>query len=186
MGNNVNRWNEKPEKYAGALVGRPENTNNYSKIFINGRPTMVANNMIDEDFKALYPNITLENNIAPNTLLAAIKIPEKVYDRENFYNNEKYNRAGEYIENLVTDNVIEFSHRYLKLAGFKEFILEDMLEYYEKYYDLNQLTNPYYGIYFTDSWKEAIHFNYNKQALYFFPESLDYTGYIEEIRKEAR
>ena len=188
IGNNVNRWNEKPEKYAGALVGRPENTNNYSKIFINGRPTMVANNMIDEDFKALYPNITLENNIAPNTLLAAIKIPEKVYDRENFYNNEKYNRAGEYIENLVTDNVIEFSHRYLKLAGFKEFVHGDMLEYYEKYLTTNQLTMRYnYGIYITDQTQfNAIKFyNSNRNAIKFYPDSLDYTPYIDKIRKEV-
>ena len=185
IGNNCNKWNEKPEKFAGALVGRPENTNDYAKIFINGRPTMVADNLSDEDFKSLYPSIDLENNIAPNTLIGAIKIPEQVYERENFYNNDKYNRAGEFMENFVTDNMLEFCSRYFKLARYKEFILEDMLEYYEKYYDLNQLRVPYnYGIYFTDN-RSPINFNYSKKAIRFFPESLDYSKFTDKIRKEV-
>ena len=129
LGTNNNRWNEKPDKYAGALVGRPENVNDFSKLIINGRPINVINNLFDEDYKSLYPNTTLENNIAPNTLIAAIQIPEQIYDRENFFNNEKYNRAGEFIENMVTDNMLEFHHRWFNMASFEEFLMEDLPEY---------------------------------------------------------
>ena len=80
-------------------------------------------------YKSLYPSIDLENNIAPNTQLGRIIIPDKVYKNENAYNNEKYERGGEFIENLVTDNIIEFCSRWLHLANFVEF-LDDMNEYY--------------------------------------------------------
>lgn len=36
IGNNCNRWNPEPPKFLGALVGDPRNTNDYSKIKING------------------------------------------------------------------------------------------------------------------------------------------------------
>lgn len=55
----------------------------------------------------------------------------KVYEHENAFKFDKYTRSGEFIENLVTDNIIEFSKRWLHLAGFNE-ILEDLDEYYYK------------------------------------------------------
>ena len=47
IGNNTNKGNEKPEKFAGALVGKPENTSNYSKIHVNGYPILVCDNLVD-------------------------------------------------------------------------------------------------------------------------------------------
>ena len=75
----------------------------------------------------------LEFNIAPNTQIGKINIPEKVYIHENVYrmDEEKYSRSGEFIENMVTDNVIEFCKRWFHLAGFEEF-LEDIDEYYRQ------------------------------------------------------
>ena len=49
IGNNVNRWNEKPPKYLGALVGNPLHTNDYSKLKIDGRPIWVCDNLQDYD-----------------------------------------------------------------------------------------------------------------------------------------
>lgn len=49
IGNNTNKNNEKPEKFAGALVGKWYNTSNYSKIHVNGRPIMVCDNLVDFD-----------------------------------------------------------------------------------------------------------------------------------------
>lgn len=73
-----------------------------------------------------------EYNIAPNTQIGKIIIDEKVYANENAYNieAEKYSRGGEFIENMVTDNCIEFCHRWFHLANFEEFI-KDMDEYFE-------------------------------------------------------
>lgn len=150
IGNNCNKWNEKPPKFLGALVGQPLNTNDYSKIKISGRPIWICDNLMDFDFKSLYPSIIGELNIAPNTQIGRIVIPDKVYSLENLYNIEevKYSRSGEFIENMVTDNVIEFCHRWFNLDGVSEFI-DTIDEYYQnvsrinfkKYSEINSI--PY-------------------------------------------
>lgn len=129
IGNNCNRWNEQPPKFLGALVHDPLHNNDFSKIKINGHAIWVCDNLQDYDYKSLYPSIDLEFNIAPNTLIGKIEIPDKVHDRENKYNLDKYSRAGEFVENLVTDNEIEFCKRWFHLAGFNE-LLEDANEYF--------------------------------------------------------
>ena len=129
IGNNVNKWNEKPDKFAGALVGNPLNINDYAKLKNNGVPIMVADTGQDFDYKSLYPSIDIENNIASNTQIGKIVIDEKVYEYENRYCDDKYTRGGEFIENLVCDNILEFSSRWLQLASFSE-MLNDIKEYY--------------------------------------------------------
>jgi DNA polymerase elongation subunit (family B) len=131
IGNNVNKWNEKPPKFLGALVGNPLKTNDYSKLKIDGKAIWICDNLQDYDYKSLYPSITLENNIAPNTQIGKVTIEEQVYDHENLYKipAEKYSRGGEFIENMVTDTIIEYCKRWFHLAGFKEMI-EDIDEYY--------------------------------------------------------
>ena len=49
IGNNINKWNEKPPKFAGALVGNPLLTSDYSKLKINGSPILVCDNLQDYD-----------------------------------------------------------------------------------------------------------------------------------------
>ena len=134
IGNNINRWNEKPPKFLGALVGDPLHTNDYSKLKIDGRPIWICDNLQDYDYKSLYPSIMLEFNIAPNTQVGKIEIPNKVYKFENLYGieEEKYSRGGEFIENMVTDNIIEFCNRWFNLANYQEF-LEDIDEFYSGY-----------------------------------------------------
>ena len=144
IGNNKNKFNPEPEKFPGAMVGDPLKTSSYSKIVINGIPIFVCDNLQDYDFKSLYPSIELEDNIAPNTQIGRIDIPNKVYSGENPYNNDKYTRAGNFIEDYVSDYNIEFLSRWLHLAGIKEF-LEDWKEYNAKY---RPNTNPgYFGVY---------------------------------------
>lgn len=132
IGNNSNRNNPKPPKFLGALVHDPTHSNDYSRLKIGGRAIWVCDNLQDYDYKSLYPSTTLEFNIAPNTQIGKIIIPDKVYDKENLYNieEEKYSRGGEFIENMVTDNEIEFCKRWFHLAGFNE-LLDDINEYFE-------------------------------------------------------
>lgn len=75
-----------------------------------------------------------EFNIAPNTQIGKIIIDEKVYNDENAYHieEEKYSRGGEFIENLVTDSIIDFCHRWFHLANVEEAI-SDIDEYFEQY-----------------------------------------------------
>lgn len=89
----------------------------------------------------------LEFNIAPNTQIGRIIIPNKVYEHENAYHieEEKYSRSGEFIENMVTDNVVEYCHRWFHLAGFEEF-LQDVDEYFGdslgKFSNLQKVFSP--------------------------------------------
>lgn len=134
IGNNINKTNKKEKKFPGALVGDPRHTNDYSKLKINGKPILVADNLMDEDYKSLYPSVDLENNIAPNTLIGIIECDHKVWKNENmFYENVEesgWSRAGEMMDLFITGdaNFSEFCHRYLHLANFKE-LLGDIDEY---------------------------------------------------------
>lgn len=135
LGNNKNRFLamdpdfKKPDKYAGAIVTRPRLTGESPRMPINGTVSMIANNVIDQDYKSLYPSCELEDNIAPNTQIGKITFKDKVYENENVAKEEKYERTGEYIENLMCQNNIEFAVRYFKYASFREFIDEDLPEY---------------------------------------------------------
>lgn len=136
IGNNINKWNEKPEtKYPGAQVGDPMHNSTYAVIEINGRPTLVALNVVDYDYKSLYPSITLENNMAPNTQVGRYELNEQISYNEHptMYSSEEetfnYSRAGEFMENMISGNHLEFCKRWLHLGDFKE-VVSDMREYF--------------------------------------------------------
>lgn len=192
--NNGNKWNEKPPKFQGASVGDPLHTDDYSKIHILGRPIMVCNNLLDEDYKSLYPSITIEHNIAPNTLIGAIIMPIKIYKNENYHaymkseeENAKYSRSGEYIENLVSGVTLEFMERYFNLAGIKDFLREDLIEFANIYGTrFNNLYNN--AIYFSNTLANGMQpISFDKpvnQAIYFYEvEPLNFTSYRNKLRK---
>ena len=130
IGNNVNKFGSKPdEKYPGALVGNPKLVDKSMFIIVNGKPIWVFANGDDFDFSSLYPSEIDQHNIAPNTIIGKIKMPQKVYDNENPFNNDKYDRAGDMLECLQSESIVEFCHRYLHLADYKE-MLHDIEEYY--------------------------------------------------------
>ena len=49
MGNNVNKWNDEPDKFEGALVHDPIKTNSYAKMILNGIPVFIVDNLQDFD-----------------------------------------------------------------------------------------------------------------------------------------
>lgn len=63
-------------------------------------------------------------------MIAKITIPEKVYKYENILNDPKYQRSGQFIENMVCDNHIVYCNRWFHLANFTE-MLEDVREYFQ-------------------------------------------------------
>lgn len=93
-------------------------------------------------YKSLYPSIMGEFNVAPNTQIGRIEIPNKVYEHENAYfiEEEKYSRGGEFIENMVTDNMIEYCHRWFHLGNILE-VLDDIDEFYNKSSNYGQYSN---------------------------------------------
>lgn len=128
MGNNVNRNNPKPPKFPGALIGDPLNNNDYAKVKINGVPINILLNLVDFDYKSLYPSIIREFNIAPNTQIGKIEIENEVHGKENLFDYDKYSRGGQFLEDLQCGNWLEFCTRWFHLASYGEF-LEDMIEY---------------------------------------------------------
>lgn len=192
IGNNVNRWNQKPPKYLGALVGNPLHTDSYSKLKIDGRPIWLCDNLQDYDYKSLYPSVMLEFNIAPNTQIGKIVIPEKVYEHENTYHipELQYSRGGEFIENMVTDNEIEFCKRWYNLAGFQE-ILDDIDNYYEEkgFEKFSDLMKPEYGdsaiLPISDSIETPLEFRYTKEETpIYFKNQREKKSYHEIIKGE--
>ena len=130
MGNNVNKFKDKPtDKYEGAFVSDPRLVSDSIKDHINGHPINRVGNAVDFDFTRLYPSIAQEFNLAPNTQIGKIEIPEKVYDNENLLRNPKFMRGGAFMEDLTSDNFIEFAHRWFYLADFKE-LYKDIVKYF--------------------------------------------------------
>lgn len=93
-------------------------------------------------YKSLYPSIMSEFNIAPNTQIGRIEIHDKIYANENAYNipEEKYSRGGEFIENLVTDNMIEYCHRWFHLSNIEQMI-DDVDEFYGSKFNSGKFSN---------------------------------------------
>lgn len=131
IGNNSNKWNSAPPKFLGALVHDPLKTGDYCKQKIDGRSIFIIDNMIDMDFASLYPSLIGEFNTAANTQIGRIMIPHKVYKNENAYNLENYSRSGEFIDNLVTDNIIEYCCRWFRLGNILD-IISDIDDYCRK------------------------------------------------------
>lgn len=130
IGNNINKFLPKPEeKFVGALVGDPKLTNNYSRLTALGRVINVCKNLDDFDFKSLYPSETLQHNIGLNTQIGKIIIDQIVWTNENMHNADKYDRGGQFIEDLHSANYIEFANRWLHFANYFE-MLQDISEYF--------------------------------------------------------
>lgn len=136
LGNNVNRMNDKGEKYEGAYVADPvlvANTPKEKVLYDDGSVSVinVAKNALDYDYKALYPSEMIEHNIAPNTQIGMIQMPEKIYQNENLRNNPKFVRSGDFVEHFASHNWLEVCKRYLNLASYEEMI-QDIFEYIDK------------------------------------------------------
>lgn len=132
VGNNVNKFNDKPtEKFPGAFVADPNLVSDIPKLKVNGKPIMVCRNANDFDYKRLYPSLTQEFNMAPNTQIGMIQMPEQIMPVENPNGIEKYSREGTYIENLASHNWIDFANRWLHLGNYKE-VYDDIVEYWTK------------------------------------------------------
>lgn len=128
LGNNCNTGESVP--YMGALVGDPTHNSDYAKLKQDGETYNIVDNCDDFDFKALYPSTTRENNMASDTIVGKILITDPIHKYENPYHEEMYDRGGQYVEDLITGNALEFGRRWLHLANFRE-LIQDVNEYFQ-------------------------------------------------------
>lgn len=120
------------DKFAGAMVGDPEHNSDYPKYTQNGAVLNIVDNSDDFDAKSMYPSIDREFNLAPDNIIGKIVIDNKVHKYENPYHDDKYDRGGQFMEDLITGNPLEFCKRWLSLAGVQDMI-SDIVEYQTKY-----------------------------------------------------
>ena len=201
IGNNCNKFNPKPEaKYPGALVGNPLHVDTSIMIHVNNgtTATRLLNNCNDFDYASLYPSIINEMNMAPNTQIGKILIDKMIYDMENKYNKDTFDRGGKFIEDLHSHNIIEFCHRWLKYASYSE-LYDDIIEFYTtkmiasngvqlfdfnsglmnavQFYQGNNLLQ--FGINFQPQLERAVYFNTTKQDMNKVMEDVHYEPFKE-------
>lgn len=146
IGNNINKKNKK-ENFPGALVGDPTHNSDYCKLKQNNQIYNIANNLDDFDYKSLYPSIDRENNMAPNTQIGKVYIPDKVHNRENPFNFEFYERGGSFLEDITSGNYIEACSRWFGLASYREW-LEDLVYYFTNMkFTMSNIQNPVNGMF---------------------------------------
>ncbi|MEK1195537.1 hypothetical protein OSI96_26450, partial [Mycobacterium ulcerans] len=104
-----------------------------------------------------------------------------------------YSRGGEFLENMMSGNHLEFCKRWLHLGDFKE-VVHDMEEYYD---GVNHVAsapvnlNPNDVVYFGKAETEVISFmdrDYNpsmRNALFFYGKFEEKDKLIDDISKGA-
>ena len=139
MGCNINKKNEKVG-FPGAYVADPLKISDKPKTKINSVPVMIFNNLNDFDYARLYPSIIFENNIAPNTMIGKLILPNQVDKNEDRFNNKFFSREVSFIEDFCSHDYINFGERYLGLAGYEQ-LWYDIVEYF------NTIANAGMGLY---------------------------------------
>ena len=190
IGNNTNQDSEK-DSIRGALVGDPKNTNDYAKLLINGNVSSIVDNLVDYDYKSMHPNMTLEGNMAPNTQIGRIEIPDKIYEFENRFHVEKWHRQEEFADCIMTQNILLLCSRWFGFANYRQ-LLEDVREYFlMKYeYDMRYGYQPCFYKKFSSD--ECVSFNQNLIGNYYFNPVVfhnkmpDTSKYMEELRRTVK
>ena len=138
FGNNINKYFGKKTEFEGAMVNDTTHNSDYAKVKQHGEVLNVARNLVDYDYKSLYPSVARENNLAPNTLISKVFIENQIHEKENSNKNPFYDRGGSFMEDLMCENYILFAHRWLHLADVKEMICD-----LERYLIENPVPNLY-------------------------------------------
>lgn len=87
---------------------------------------MKFNNGDDFDYKSLYPSLIREFNMSISTMIGRIYIDKPPYAGTP---SLRIGNGGNYIENLMSYNIIEFAHRWLLLPDVEEMLIK-MNEYF--------------------------------------------------------
>lgn len=119
-------------------------------------------------YSSLYPSIILENNLAPNTQIGRIIIedsndpmkPFSLNEHPDMYSSKdevaKYSRGGEFLENYISGDIMEFCRRWMQLGDIYQ-CMDDIREYFK--------FNPSYGRGIDDEGS-------NQQAVFFTRDNM--------------
>jgi len=129
-GNNIN-YDNVAQPYPGAFVADPLQVNDKSRVFLNGNPTNVFENLVDSDYKSLYPSIMRQFNVFPYVQIGLIIIAGKIHDKHNRTHYEHYTAGGQFCEDLQSHQWLEFGTRWLGLPNFNQLVtyIRDLYTY---------------------------------------------------------
>lgn len=191
LGNNKNAFKSiSKTKFPGAMVGNPLNNDKSVYMKVDGHPTTIVNNLVDFDYAKLYPSCIEENNISSNTQIGKIIIDKQVskYEHTDMYTAHdeeddisRYSRGGEFLENIMSGNMITFFHKWFNLANFSE-LIEDMKDMFP---DNNYESMDSSPIWFTDENSiDAIDFINSMYSGDVYKEAINFIYSLEDSEKE--
>lgn len=133
LGNNINALlydeqnKEKEEKFSGAFVGDPLLIDYVGKLLFRSTYSKnIFDNIVDYDYTSLYPTITMLFNIFKTTLLGKLILQGKSTVREayseNIFEKGRYDRGGQYMEDLETQEALFFCYKWLNLPSIEDTI----------------------------------------------------------------
>ena len=135
-GNEIEKKSDGPT-YEGALVGDPVLNSNFGVTLYNEPSNNIFKFSIDLDMSAFYPYTIMADNIDSSTLIFKVIVPCEQFDVRGGKlkyngitdvqintNNKKDSFSGdigkEIMDNLQTDNIISFGHKWLNLPSINE------------------------------------------------------------------
>ena len=140
MGNNINKSNPK-QSFAGAYVADPKLVSDKPKVKINGKAINILRNNDDFDFTALYPSIIEQSNMSPATMHGKVLFDQPTDKLENRFDNPYYDRSVWFMEDLISNNIIDFCHRHLGMPNYEE--MHDLIiKYFSEVKNTNNRLHP--------------------------------------------
>lgn len=116
-------------------------TTDSSRILRDGSVRIpILHNLVDYDYKSLYPSIMIEFNIAPNTQIGKILIDYQIWKDENKYRLHGFDRGGKFLDDFQTQNWIHICNRWFGLASYKDLYI-DVISYFQNNYSAH---NPFF------------------------------------------
>lgn len=168
--------------FPGALVGDPLHNSDYSKYRQDNQVMNIVDNMCDFDYKALYPSTAIQNNMGPNTQIGKVKIDQQTFAAENPFNNEFYDRGGQFLEDYTSGDILEFAHRWFGFATYRQ-LIDDVVEYF----NMHSTVYPFYvnGLYRGVSYNEVKGVSYGDdlvRGVHYAPDQLPFEQYFDKRR----
>ncbi|MGL5745584.1 MAG: 3'-5' exonuclease, partial [Cetobacterium sp.] len=84
----------------------------------------IFKNIIDFDLSSLYPSIIYAFNISKEGQIGKIFIPEQVSELENPYNNDRYNRGGDFIDDYECGDHLFIGNKWFGLDSIDDMLIQ--------------------------------------------------------------
>lgn len=126
-GNNVNKENEKIP-YPGGFVADLNLISEYPMKTIGGIPVRLFANLVDFDYKSLYPSIWRQWNMCKNGMIGQMHLLEESACGNKF-GVKDYTTDIAFAQDIHAGNWVEFGCRWFDLADF-ETMVEDCKQFF--------------------------------------------------------